>query len=69
MTIDKKSWGHRQNAKLEDFVSSAELIGEIASTVSCGGNININVGPTKYGTIDPIFVERLTDMGRFVGLT
>ncbi|XP_039448431.1 putative alpha-L-fucosidase [Culex pipiens pallens] len=66
MTIDKKSWGHRQNAKLEDFVSSAELIGEIASTVSCGGNININVGPTKYGTIDPIFVERLTDMGRWL---
>ncbi|XP_055609386.1 putative alpha-L-fucosidase [Uranotaenia lowii] len=66
MTIDKQSWGHRQNAKLEDFLSSDELIGQIASTVSCGGNILINVGPTKYGTIDPIFVERLTDMGRWL---
>ncbi|XP_055529506.1 putative alpha-L-fucosidase isoform X2 [Wyeomyia smithii] len=66
LTIDKKSWGHRQNAKLEDFMSSSELIGEIASTVSCGGNILINVGPTKYGTIDPIFSERLTDMGRYI---
>ncbi|XP_055630195.1 putative alpha-L-fucosidase isoform X2 [Toxorhynchites rutilus septentrionalis] len=66
MTIDKKSWGHRQNAKFEDFITSDELIGEIATTVSCGGNININVGPSKYGTIDPIFVERLTDMGRWL---
>lgn len=64
MTIDKQSWGHRQNAKLEDFLTSAEMIGEIATTVSCGGNILINVGPSKYGTIDPIFAERLTDMGR-----
>ena len=28
-------------------------------TVSCGGNILINVGPTKEGTIIPVFEERL----------
>ncbi|XP_001661015.2 putative alpha-L-fucosidase [Aedes aegypti] len=66
LTIDKKSWGHRQDARLEDFMTSEELIAEIASTVSCGGNILINVGPTKYGTIDAIFEERLTHMGRWL---
>lgn len=31
--------------------------------MSCGGNILINVGPSKSGLIEPIFVERLVDMG------
>lgn len=35
---------------------------EIAVTVSCGGNILINVGPTQNGLIQPIFVERLRTM-------
>ena len=26
MTLDRKSWGHRANAKLEDYLSSEELI-------------------------------------------
>lgn len=37
---------------------------ELVVTVSCGGNILVNVGPTKYGTIEAIFAERLRDMGR-----
>ena len=32
-------------------------------TVSCNGNMLINVGPTKEGTIIPIFEERLRQMG------
>lgn len=91
MTIDKRSWGHRANAKLEDFLTSEELIEgkisqpplfphswfyifyllyasvtELITTVSCGGNILINVGPSKYGTIEPIFEERLRHMGRWL---
>ncbi len=31
--------------------------------MSNGGNILINVGPTKEGTISPIFQQRLHDMG------
>ena len=31
--------------------------------VSCNGNTLINVGPTKEGTIIPIFEERLRQMG------
>lgn len=66
MTIDKKSWGHRDDAKLSDFYSSEELIKEIVSTIAINGNILINVGPTKYGTIEAIFADRLRDMGKWL---
>lgn len=66
MTIDKESWGHRNNAKLEDFLTSAELIRELVTTVAVNGNLLVNVGPTKYGTIEAIFAERLRDMGKWL---
>ncbi|KAJ6636747.1 putative alpha-L-fucosidase [Pseudolycoriella hygida] len=66
MTIDKLTWGHRNNAKLQDFLTSKELIKELVVTVSCGGNILINVGPDKFGIIQPIFAERLRDMGKWL---
>jgi alpha-L-fucosidase len=34
--------------------------------VSCGGNILINVGPSKEGTIIPIFQERLKSLGTWL---
>ncbi|KAG4065024.1 hypothetical protein HA402_004147 [Bradysia odoriphaga] len=66
MTLDKRSWGHRNNAKLEDFLTSEELIDLLVITVSCGGNILVNVGPDKTGIIQPIFAERLRDMGKWL---
>ncbi|KAK4008274.1 hypothetical protein OUZ56_013419 [Daphnia magna] len=63
LTIDKNSWGYRRNARLSDFLSTHELIKELASTVSCGGNMLLNVGPTHDGIIAPIFEERLRQMG------
>uniref|UniRef100_A0A7G3ACN5 Putative alpha-L-fucosidase n=1 Tax=Lutzomyia longipalpis TaxID=7200 RepID=A0A7G3ACN5_LUTLO len=68
MTIDKKSWGYRHEAQLSDYLTSWDLISEMASTVSCGGNLLVNVGPTKEGTIAPIFEERLLDMGRWLNV-
>jgi alpha-L-fucosidase len=32
--------------KLTDVCSSSELISEMVSTVACGGNFLLNVGPT-----------------------
>ena len=35
---------------------------------SCGGNLLLNVGPTVYGTIAPIFEERLRQIGQWLGV-
>ena len=35
---------------------------------SCGGNMLMNVGPTKYGTILPVFEERLLNMGQWLNV-
>ncbi|XP_058790629.1 alpha-L-fucosidase-like [Phymastichus coffea] len=66
MTIDKRSWGFRRNAPLEDYYTLKELVKELVITVSTGGNLLMNVGPTKDGIISPIFEERLRGMGRWL---
>ncbi|XP_033160517.1 putative alpha-L-fucosidase [Drosophila mauritiana] len=65
-TLDRTSWGQRFDVSLADFMTSKEVVKEIITTVSCNGNVLINVGPTKFGTILPIFEERLRDMGRWL---
>ncbi|EFN89423.1 alpha-L-fucosidase [Harpegnathos saltator] len=66
MTIDRKSWGFRRNAVLTEYFTLEELIKELVTTVSCGGNLLMNVGPTKDGIISPIFEERLRGMGAWL---
>ncbi|XP_071112373.1 alpha-L-fucosidase-like [Haliotis cracherodii] len=66
MTIDKRSWGFRREAALDDFLTMDDIITVLAETVSCGGNMLINVGPTKYGMISPIFEERLRHLGQWL---
>jgi len=68
MTIDKHSWGYRRNANLDDFYTTHELIQVLAETVSCGGNLLMNVGPTHDGRIDPIFQDRLIHMGSWLSI-
>ena len=33
---------------------------------SCGGNLLLNIGPTKEGIIVPVFQERLLEMGKWL---
>ena len=61
--VDKSSWGNRRNIRLADIKDIHELISDVVSIVSCNGNILINVGPTKEGTIIPIFEEQLRQLG------
>ncbi|CAG2170874.1 unnamed protein product [Oppiella nova] len=63
MTIDRNAWTFRREAVLEDFLSPKEIMETLVQTVSCGGNLLINAGPTHDGRITPIFEERLKQMG------
>lgn len=67
-TVDSKSWGYRRNMKLSEILSINRLLEEVVSTVSCGGNALINIGPTKEGTIIPIFQERLLALGEWLAI-
>lgn len=46
-----------------------DILTEVVSTVACGGNALVNVGPAKDGTIHPIFEERLLGLGNFLAVS
>ena len=54
--------------KLEDIYTIEELVKELTITVSCGGNLLMNVGPNKDGVIVPIFEERLRQLGAWLAV-
>nr|XP_054762376.1 alpha-L-fucosidase-like [Lytechinus pictus] len=66
VSIDKASSGFRRTASLTDYRNMDELIELLASTVSCNGNLIINIGPTAEGDIIPIYEERLRSMGEWL---
>jgi len=68
MTIDWNSWAYRRNSNIGEYATTKQLIDLLVETVSCGGNILINVGPTKEGHIDPIYQERLVGLGEWLSL-
>lgn len=37
-TVDRKSWGYRRTMKLNEILTTDELLYQVVSTVSCGGN-------------------------------
>ena len=44
--------------QLADIYSMEELVRELTITVSCDGNLLMNVGPNKDGVIVPVFEAR-----------
>ena len=63
MTIGQ-SWGYyRQDPKNK---STAQLIRMLVDTVSKGGNLLLNVGPTPRGRIQDEFVTNLREIGRWM---
>ncbi|CAJ0583919.1 unnamed protein product, partial [Mesorhabditis spiculigera] len=66
LTLDKESWGNRRTMTSEDVRTAYDVIEQIARTISCGGNVLLNVGPDSHGKIPPIFEDRLREIGKFV---
>ena len=62
-----KSFGYNKNENLEDYNTSEELIRLLVDIVSRGGNLLLNIGPKADGTIPKIMVERLLDIGTWLG--
>eukprot|EP01133_Synstelium_polycarpum_P007929 gene7929-9317_t len=59
------SWGYNQNEDISDYQSTAELLQELVTTVSCGGNLLLDVGPTHEGVIPIIMQDRLRSIGEW----
>lgn len=68
MTVDEQSWGFRRTMSLSDVNTIEFLVTKLIRTVSCGGNLLLNVGPTHDGRIVPIFEERLSQVGKFLDI-
>ena len=59
-------WGY--NAYDTNWKSSEDLIRKLADICSKGGNFLLNVGPTAEGEFPAACIERLRDMGRWLGV-
>jgi len=64
--LDKYSWGIRRAMALDEVITIEQIIFNLVSVVSCGGNYLLNVGPTADGRIRPIFEERLKQIGSWL---
>jgi len=65
-TLDAQSWGYRREMTVNDVLRPEDIMKNIVTSVACNGNVLINVGPRKDGTIAPIFQERLLQMGQWL---
>ncbi|EJF46196.1 alpha-L-fucosidase [Schaalia georgiae F0490] len=60
------SYGFNRAENIEDYATAPELVALLARTVSGGGNLLLNVGPTADGRIDVLQQERLTQIGAWM---
>ena len=65
-TIQKSSYGYDRTEGLESFLNISQLLMQLVSSVSCNGNLLLNIGPTADGRILPAFEERLLQMGAWL---
>lgn len=68
-TIQAHSWGYDRTEDLKSFLTTSQLLMQLVSSVSCNGNLLLNVGPMADGTLDPIFEERLLEMGAWLNIS
>ena len=68
-TIQDTSWGYDRTGGISDFHNASFLLMQLVSSVSCNGNLLLNVGPTADGRILPVFEETLLEMGQWLGVS
>ncbi|HET7810593.1 MAG TPA: alpha-L-fucosidase [Steroidobacteraceae bacterium] len=60
------SYGYNRNEALGDYATGQRLLLTLLDTVSRGGNLLINIGPTADGRIPVIMQERLAYLGQWL---
>ena len=60
------SFGFNRTENLDNYSSAEELIRLLASTVSAGGNLLLDIGPAADGTIPVIMQQRLLEIGQWL---
>jgi alpha-L-fucosidase len=60
------SYGYNRNENLADYASGQQLLLTLLDTVSRGGNLLLNIGPTADGRIPVEMQERLAYLGQWL---
>jgi len=60
------SYGYNRNENLDDYATGQRLLLTLLDTVSRGGNLLLNVGPTADGRIPVVMQERLAYLGQWL---
>jgi alpha-L-fucosidase len=60
------SYGYNRNEDLADYSSGPTLLLTLLDTVSRGGNLLLNVGPTADGRIPVVMQDRLAYLGKWL---
>jgi alpha-L-fucosidase len=60
------SYGFNRHEQLEDYATDRQLLLTLIDTVSRGGNLLLNVGPTADGRIPVIMQDRLAHLGQWL---
>lgn len=61
-----KSFGYNRMETASDYKTAAQLVHLLVDTVSRGGNLLLDIGPTADGRIPVIMQERLLQMGQWL---
>ena len=63
-----KSFGYNRNETADNYRSTTELLHLLIDTVSRGGNLLLDIGPTADGRIPEIMEQRLLEMGEWLSV-
>ncbi|GMW00953.1 MAG: alpha-L-fucosidase [Candidatus Hydrogenedentota bacterium] len=63
-----RSFGYNRNENADNYRSAKDLLKLLIDTVSRGGNLLLDIGPTADGRIPVIMQQRLLDMGAWLAV-